>query len=390
MITTKMANGLTTERISIAAIGDISFQGRHAYHPSSEPFRQIAHILRSHDLVIGNLESPLVTGGTQLPEKCCLRGSPEWAGILKDSGFDVLSLANNHIMDYGPSGMYQTLGALDKAGICHVGAGRTIQEANAPLLLERAGEKIAILARSSVIVRSPCYASERQPGAAFLDEEELITNLRECKGVADIVILLIHWGVEEYELPTPEQRNWAKKFAKAGADLVLGHHPHVLQGIERVGNSLVAYSLGNFLFDEFEWESMIGNGNHRKIYSGLSQENREGLILKIGKEASDKEFFYEGIYTKISDDANIHLDTKPPTNLMLECTSQDFLKTFYNQKWHLYSMKKEWDLRLGQTFSIKNILKNIMKVRPHHFMEAIGTIHRSIKIVFGRSTNPYD
>jgi hypothetical protein len=307
---------------------------------------------------------------------------------LKESGFDVLSLANNHIMDYGPSGLYQTIDALDDAGILQVGAGRTIQEANAPLLVECAGEKIAILARSSVIVRSPCYASERQPGAAFLNEKELISSLRECKRAADIVILLMHWGVEEYVLPTPEQRTWSKIFAKAGADLVLGHHPHVLQGIERDGNSLVAYSLGNFLFDEFEWESM--NGNHRKLYSGLSPENREGLILKIGKEASDTEFSYEGIYTKISDDANIHVDINPPKNLMLECMAQDFFKTFYNQKWHLYSMKKEWDLRLRSRFSLHNILKNIRKLRPHHFRETIGMIHRSLKIAFGKSTNPYD
>ncbi|MGZ8550641.1 MAG: CapA family protein [Chitinophagaceae bacterium] len=385
-----MANRLKTERISIAAVGDISFQGRHADHPSSEPFRQVAHILRSHDLVIGNLECPLVVGGTHLPNKCCLRGSPEWAGMLKESRFDVLSLANNHIMDYGPSGLNQTIDALDDAGILHVGAGGTIQEANAPLLMECAGDKIAILARSSVIVRSPSYASERQPGAAFLNEKELISNLRECKRAADIVILLMHWGVEEYVLPTPEQRTWSKKFAKAGADLVLGHHPHVLQGIERDGNSLVAYSLGNFLFDEFEWESMSGNGNHRKIYSGLSPENREGLILKIREEASDTEFSYEGIYTKISDDANIHVDINPPKNLMLECMSQDFFKTFYNQKWHLYSMKKEWDLRLRSTFSLHNILKNIRKLRPHHFRETIGMIHRSLKIAFGKSTNPYD
>ena len=390
MITAKMTNRLKTERISIAAVGDISFQGRHANNPSSEPFRNIAHMLRSHDLVIGNLECPLVVGGTYLPNKCCLRGSPNWAGILKESRFDVLSLANNHIMDYGPSGLYQTLDVLDGAGILHVGAGRTLQEANAPLLMGRAGEKIAVLARSSVIVRSPCYASERQPGAAFLNEKELISNIRECKRGADIVILLMHWGIEEYVLPSPEQRMWAKKFAMAGADLILGHHPHVLQGVERVGNSLVAYSLGNFLFDEFEWELATENGIHRKIYSGLSPENREGLLLKIRKEGSDTEFSCEGIYTKIADDAHIYLNTEPPRNMMLECISEDFSKFFYNQKWHLYSIKKEWDLRLRSKFSLHNIMINIRKLRPHHFRETIGMIRRSLKIAFGKSTNPYD
>lgn len=390
MITTKISNRLKTERISIAAVGDISFQGRHADHPSSEPFRQVAHILRSHDLVIGNLECPLVVGGTHLPNKCCLRGSPNWAGILKESRFDVLSLANNHIMDYGLSGLDQTVDALDNAEILHVGAGRTVREANAPLLMERAGEKIAILARSSVIVRSPCYANERQPGAAFLNENELISNIRECKRVADIVILLIHWGIEEYVFPSPEQRMWAKKFAMAGADLILGHHPHVLQGTEMVGNSLVAYSLGNFIFDEFEWELMMENGDQKKMYSGLSPENREGIILKIGNEGSDTEFSCEGIYTKIADDTIIQLDTKPSGNMMLECISEDFTKIFYNQRWHLYSMKKEWDLRLRGTFSLNNIMKNIRKLRPHHFRETIGMIHRSLKIAFGKSTNPYD
>jgi poly-gamma-glutamate capsule biosynthesis protein CapA/YwtB (metallophosphatase superfamily) len=183
--------------------------------------------------------------------------------MLKESRFDVLSLANNHIMDYGPSGLYQTMDALDNAGIFHVGAGRTIQEANAPLLMERAGAKIAILARSSVIVRSPCYASERQPGAAFLNEKELISNLGECKSVADIVILLMHWGVEEYLFPAPDQRMWSKKFARAG--------PISSSGITACSSRnrtdrqfFVAYSLG-ILFDEFEWDSITGSGTVEKF-----------------------------------------------------------------------------------------------------------------------------
>jgi hypothetical protein len=135
---------------------------------------------------------------------------------------------------------------------------------------------------------------------------------------------------------------------------------------------------------------MTENGDHRKMYSGLSPENREGIILKIRKEGSDTEFSCERIYTKIADDAHIHLDTKPPRNMMLECISEDFSKIFYNQRWHLYSIKKEWDLRLRSKFSINKILINIRKLRPHHFRETIGTIHRSIKIAFGKSTNPYD
>lgn len=385
-----MAERLTPERISIAAVGDISFQGRHADQPTPEPFGKIAQILHSMDMVIGNLECPLVDGETHLPSKCCLRGSPKWAAVLKESGFGVLSLANNHIMDYGQEGLFQTIEALDSAGILYLGAGKTIEQANAPLILECSGEKIALLARSNVIVRSPCYAREQQPGAAFLNEQELIVNLEECKRVADTVILLIHWGMEEYLFPSPEQRMLSEKFAKAGADLILGHHPHVLQGIERVNNSLVAYSLGNFLFDEFEWDYIAGDGNQRRIYSGLSPENREGVILKIEKPMSQKDLHYQGIYTKIDDNCNIIEDIHPPENVRLQNISKYFSKYLYNPRWHVYSMKKEWDLRLRYDFSLDKIRKNIFKLRFRHFRETFASIRRSLKIAFGKSTNPYD
>ena len=102
-------------------------------------------------------------------------------------------------------------------------------------------------------VSSACFAGAETPGVAWLDEAETVAALRSCRSRADMVVLIVHWGIEEYRYPSPEQRAQALRLQAAGADLILGHHPHVLQGVEENSRGVIAYSLGNFLFDEFDW-----------------------------------------------------------------------------------------------------------------------------------------
>ena len=156
-------------KVTIAAAGDISFAGPNAEAPSMSMFSQIIGALKGFNLVIGNLESPLVADGNPIPGKCTLRGEPGCAELMKEAGIHLVSLANNHTMDYGEAGLFSTMRALGLAGIKYVGAGRNIEDACAPLFVNVDGGRISVLARTSVIVNSPSYAERDLPGVAFLD-----------------------------------------------------------------------------------------------------------------------------------------------------------------------------------------------------------------------------
>ena len=202
--------------ISIVAVGDISFMGRHCDRPSLQVFATVTKMLKKADMTIGNLESPLTLKDNAIPGKCTLRGNTGWAKILKIASINIVSLANNHIMDYGEEGLHNTIDSLKQFGIRYVGAGNNIQEANAPIFLETTGGRIAVLARSSVEVKSRCYAGKDLSGAAFLDIDETLDNIRLCKKQSNMVLLLVHWGIEEYFYPSPKQRALGRRFFEAG------------------------------------------------------------------------------------------------------------------------------------------------------------------------------
>lgn len=374
---------------SITAVGDISFQGKNADKPAIEVFSSVIPYLKSSSLVIANLENPLLGKGDPVPGKCTLRGNPGWTKVLSKAGIHVLSLANNHMMDYGEAGLLSTIRALENSGLVYVGAGKNKEEACAPKFLCVKSNRIAFLARTSIIVSSPSYAGRDQPGVAFLDVNETKEKIKACKGRADIVILLIHWGLEEYLYPSPEQRELAAEFIDAGAELILGHHPHVLQGIERMGNGIVVYSLGNFLFDEFEWIINVPESGPKRLFSSLSIENRRGIILKISKDTKNC-YKISKIFTRIDNNSRILLDNELVREIEFDSLSKKLSSSIYKYWWKIYAIRKEWDLRVKPTLSLKRIICNIWKIRPKHVKELLDTFRKSAKITAGKSTNPYD
>ena len=376
-------------KVTIAAAGDISFAGPNAEAPSMSMFSQIIAALKGFNLVIGNLESPLVTNGDPRSGKCTIHGNPGWAELMKEAGIHLVSLANNHMMDYGQAGLFSTTQTLDSVGIRYVGAGRDIEEACAPLFLNVDGRRIAVLARTSVIVNSPSYAERDQPGVAYLDIEETKRSIAVSNRNADIVILLMHWGLENYSYPSPDQRQMAKELIGAGADIILGHHPHVLQGVEFIKNGIVAYSLGNFLFDEFEWTLNDTELGAKKLFSLLSGENREGVILNLTCGA-DRRLDINPIFTRIDEEAKVKIDYAPYRNLHFKSLNQKLHHPFYQYWWHVYAMEKEWTLRIKPRLSVENMVRKIHKLRMRHIKELFGTFRKAAKIVAGKSTNPYD
>ena len=196
-------------------------------------FAGIAERLADADLALANLES-LLTNEPQLADGYDLRAMPAAVGALYSAGFDAVSLANNHALDAGKAGLAETLATLESAGI----AGVTSHAAG------------------RLVSRIPPHPSLRYQLFAFddstipLDVEAAARQVTGVASPAELVIISIHWGGEYQAAPSPRQRSIAEVLARAGADLVIGHGPHVLQPVERTGETLVAYSLGNLLFDQ--------------------------------------------------------------------------------------------------------------------------------------------
>ncbi len=199
----------------------------------SAAFAQIAQPLADADLALANLESPL-TNEAQLADGHDLRATPAAVGALHSAGFDAVSLANNHALDAGKAGLAETVATLDSAGIAGVTSHTT----------------------GRLVSRVPPNKSLRYQLFAFddstspLDVQAAARQVAGGASQAELVIISIHWGGEYQAAPSPRQRSIAEALAHAGADLVIGHGPHVLQPVERIGQTLVAYSLGNLLFDQ--------------------------------------------------------------------------------------------------------------------------------------------
>ncbi len=211
------------------------------------PFEQTAEVLRSADIAICNLEAPFGEGGEPFNKKFAFRVPPKWVKGLSHAGFDLVSLANNHIMDYGVKPLRTTLSLLKREGIGCSGAGLDIGEARRPAILDRKGLKVGFLSYSNTFP-TQFYASRSKPGTAPGYERYLREDIRKVKEEVDFLIVAFHWGEELSTEPQPYQTRLGRMAVDLGADLVLGHHPHVSQGIEVYRSGIIAYSLGNFAF----------------------------------------------------------------------------------------------------------------------------------------------
>lgn len=237
----------------------------------SHPFRKIAETLGAADLTFGNLECSVSDVGRNLYHLYSLRADPRAIEGLKFAGFRVLSAANNHIYDWDRPALLDTVRRLREAGIEPVGAGANDLEAHHPVVVDLKGTKLAFLAYVGIEPKEATAGPDR-PGVAWLDSVRAIADIRFARQLADVVIVSLHWGVEYSPRPRPEQVKLAHQMVDAGADLVVGHHPHVVQPVEQYRGRSIAYSLGNFVFDQKD------------------PATRRGLMLKVtlrGKQVSE-------------------------------------------------------------------------------------------------------
>ncbi|MBA4181443.1 MAG: hypothetical protein C0506_12705 [Anaerolinea sp.] len=250
--------------VTIAAVGDImlarSVSAAITPEQPDGPFAHVREILRSADLTVGNLECAISDGGFAEPKSYTFRAPPLAASGLAVAGFDLVSLANNHSLDFGRDALLDTIETLRLASVAVVGAGRDAGEAYGYRVLVTKGVRVAFLAMGEVPNEGgynmrTWTAAPAEPGIAWADEERLAATVREAAEAADIVVVMFHFGVEGSTEPSGRQRQLARSAIDAGANLVVGSHPHLLQEVEAYGRGLIAYSLGNFVFDGFEGEA---------------------------------------------------------------------------------------------------------------------------------------
>jgi len=212
------------------------------------PLRNLSAFMAQADVAVANLEGPLTTRGTRLGgKKFTFRSPPARAEMLRQAGLSVVGLANNHILDYGPVGLSDTISALDSAGIQWCGAGDNLAMARKPAIKLVRGTRVAFLSYNRTFP-SQFWARDRRPGTAFADARFLKEDVANARSLADRVIVMVHWGREKsYEL-RDYQVEVAQAAADAGADLVIGTHPHIPQGIQVIGRTVIAYSIGDGVF----------------------------------------------------------------------------------------------------------------------------------------------
>lgn len=244
--------GREADTLTLTCVGDVML-GRGVARICTEqgsdyPFLRVAPLLRQADLTFGNLESPLTDLPTRFPRVNALRGSPEMAGALRRAGFDVLSLANNHAIDYGRPGLAQTRQVLRQAGIVPVGAGPTLPVAEQGVVVLARGLPVGFLAFSNFPYTDFVHDPARE-SIVLLSEEALRRTVPPLTRRCAILVVSFHWGREGDRTVTEEERRLAHLAVDLGADLVVGHHAHVRGEIEQYRGRLIAYCLGNLVFD---------------------------------------------------------------------------------------------------------------------------------------------
>jgi len=243
---------LHAEEIVINAVGDIMLAGKCSPILKKKgygfPFGGVVSELATGDINLANLESPIATCGSECTtKKFRFRAEPEVAPALRKAGFNLVNLANNHSMDFGGDALAETLQYLSVAGIAWIGAGENLDVARKMALFTVKGKKIAFLGYS---LTQPIefFAGPKRPGTAPGYEKLVEADIASARLRADYIIVSFHWGTEACSTVQAYQRNAAHRAIDAGANVIIGHHPHVLQGVERYRDGIIFYSLGNFVF----------------------------------------------------------------------------------------------------------------------------------------------
>lgn len=272
--------------VSLVFVGDIVLDDTagEMIRRGKDPFANFADVFQAADIRLGNLECVVATVGSAGAKNFTFRAHPRTLPVLKRH-FDALALANNHSGDFGREAFSQMLGLLKQSQLGYFGGGHTLSEAHTPLIVERKGLRIALLGYNEFMPRS-FEADANAPGVAWSEDEQVVADIRQARTVyrADLVIPVMHWGWENELTANPRQRQLARRMIDAGADAVIGGHPHVTQDMEHYQGKPIVYSVGNFVMKETD------NARQRQGWVLRLQFDKQGvaafdtLVAAIGMD----------------------------------------------------------------------------------------------------------
>jgi len=258
--------------LSLIVVGDIMLGGRARHrikeHGRDYPFGAVLPILQRAPIVLGNLEGPLAQKAQKLDRNFSYRVKPKAASSLLRAGINVVTLANNHLVDCGREGVLETLEALAVAGVAPLGAAANEQAAHEPVIREAGGLRIGLL---GYYWNRRCAATAKLPGSAMGVFEELETDIRKLRSQVDRVVVTFHWGRPYKPEPSPRARAKALFAIDCGAHAVVGHHPHIVQELEIYRRCPIFYSIGNFAFGS-------GNSQAEGLMIGFRFEDARTVV----------------------------------------------------------------------------------------------------------------
>ncbi len=301
----------------ITLIGDIAFTGLLSDEPekNAERFKEVSKILSGSDLVFANLEVPVGAGKSVNQHKKLIHSSlPEpTENLLKLLNISCVSLANNHIYDYTMPGLESTIGLLDKLGINFTGAG-WLDKHTEPVIIETEKKKIAFVAYVDATT-NPGVANYPDLKINDFNFEKVFQDISSLRSQADQIICSIHWGVDYSFYPSLSQREIARKLIDAGADVIMGHHPHTIQPFEKYGHGIIFYSLGGLSFGDF---IKPGKTNLQALY----RKTKKGLIVNWSPFENRFEF----------------ISTKEKKGNTIILTGMNYT-SWSNKKWKLFRIR---------------------------------------------------
>lgn len=271
----------TTSQITVSFVGDILLDRgvRKAIEEKGYdyPYEIVKNIFKKDDITFGNLECPILTKGKAVYKRpeLIFKADPQNASALKKAGFDILNIANNHTMDYGSEGLLSTIDILKENNIKTVGGSRNYNTARKPVYIRKKGNTIGFLGYS-VFPPEGYIVSSNRPDVARVDYDKISSEIKMAKEKCDFLVVSFHWGNEYDFFPSERQKELAHKVVESGADLVIGHHPHVLQGVEKYKDKYIFYSLGNFVFDR-----QIQKGTNETIITKVDIQDNKIKNIKL-------------------------------------------------------------------------------------------------------------
>lgn len=271
---------MSSNVVEMLCLGDLMLHSRYDAMASDRGvdfvFDKVSSVLQQPDIVFGNLEAVLSPAGEAVAGKLCLRGEGGYLAALQRNNFGIVSLANNHTFDFGSDAYLDMEAQLSTLGIVSVGAGSTLEESRQLKVLEKDGIRFGFLAYSSRTTKGSDYAGESSAGVAPLELDLVLEDIARYRSQADHLIVSLHWGVEYAEYPTPDQMRIGHSIIDAGASLIIGHHPHIIQGYEKYKDGVILYSLGNFCDSDLEW-----HGADKTYRSKLKIADRESIMAQV-------------------------------------------------------------------------------------------------------------